>query len=880
MVTDESVRGILHHLPKDLPQAFNQALLRISDRQYGDRIFQLVAAAAVVDTHLTGEELNVALTVQPGDPTWNGTKLPRSPKQVVTRCGGGLLEIDEEDNCVRFIHHSVQSHLYGQKTAMDGRDLPRGWLADANSFMGSVCVTYLNFGEFDRRMASRQVIDPNLVSEKLKKEAACSNPIVASVVRHIKGDKQRKVTPEQLNIFPILLRAQARDIEEMRCFSPYASRHWAEHTARLSEENGSRIDTLWKALAYDRPPHVSVPWNRSLGEEGGMLEYAFGHLHEHLYRCIINEHLEDVGIITFSRRFVVDGISTTKCFAGKEQLEWLMMMIEKCLASPSLIAAAYCLALLYIYLRAQQSERQGLYAQSSSLQHTIRNHWPTPDELFGSQQGHMATQHLHVEKISVETAASRLWSLIGRAYLASPTVAVDAVGEIAVPAVLEVLASMRPSTENPHSMEEPFFACLGVVARTKYSDTFSKLWGYVCEQGIPGHIQDRQHLGHRLLEYACLHTDLNLVRMVTIHQTIELPLFEKTLRRVKCEAELVFRSHIRQFMTPTGHVIKRPSINSHIERDFAAVQGYLKRKEQDLALALIRASFASYRRHNLDKYVVQVLRLVIVSRCDTVLQRMPRLLRAMESWPTVLIDTMVTFALEPTRSLADEDAASERNIFFALLEEVKKSPSQDLFLIGWDDRAQTKSDSGWTALHAAALWQGYAVQALLMMSASTGLTVRQTRSGLTPLIVALCGDLNQEDVCSVVNDLLSAKSRFESETWPSGDSDPNPPVSPLDCSIALRSPRMTQMLVRHGIGHKPGSPTETDNNVQTYIKIVALLESKVLYWDKYSAWRVTVEEGKSIASYYGSFVRTQRGQRDQSEGVNLLQRTVPLKVLF
>ncbi|EGO53308.1 hypothetical protein NEUTE1DRAFT_126644 [Neurospora tetrasperma FGSC 2508] len=147
ILTDESVLNILHHLPQDLPEAFDQALGRISDRRYGDRIFQLVAVA---ETPLSGEQLNVALTVQPGNIMWDGTKLPRSSKQVVARCGGGLLQVDEEDGCVRFIHHSVVSHMGSLRVGIDGRRLARSWIVDAETFMGSVCVTYLNFPDFDR----------------------------------------------------------------------------------------------------------------------------------------------------------------------------------------------------------------------------------------------------------------------------------------------------------------------------------------------------------------------------------------------------------------------------------------------------------------------------------------------------------------------------------------------------------------------------------------------------------------------------------------------------------------------------------------------------------------------------------------------------------
>ncbi|KAK3950453.1 hypothetical protein QBC32DRAFT_399480 [Pseudoneurospora amorphoporcata] len=302
ILTDESVLNILNHLPHDLPQAFDQALGRISDLRYGDRIFQLVAVA---ESPLTSEQLNVALNVQPGNNIWNETKLPRSTKQVVARCGGGLLEVDEEDDCVRFIHHSVVSHMGGLEVGIGGRSLTRSWISDAEAYMGSVCVTYLNFRELDRRMVLHRNVDPISVSEALKKEVSSYNPVLTRV-------------------------------------------HWLQHTARLGDEDNANIGALWGALVDDRPPHISIPWSQSAVDQGGMLEYALSHSHAYLYRFVMRSVPEVTTFLSNSTRYWTRGLK--KGLMQEDQATWqteIGEMINRCLvAGPSFIPAAYYCALI------------------------------------------------------------------------------------------------------------------------------------------------------------------------------------------------------------------------------------------------------------------------------------------------------------------------------------------------------------------------------------------------------------------------------------------------------------------------------------------------------------------------------------------------------
>ncbi|RSL48775.1 hypothetical protein CEP53_009418 [Fusarium sp. AF-6] len=106
--SDAEILDILGNLPKDLPEAFDKALLRMRDGKCGTKLFKLVTSA---EPPLNLDELRVAFNVQPGNTRWDSSTLASSGKALVSAYGGSLLDIDEEDLRVRFIHYSVLLHL-------------------------------------------------------------------------------------------------------------------------------------------------------------------------------------------------------------------------------------------------------------------------------------------------------------------------------------------------------------------------------------------------------------------------------------------------------------------------------------------------------------------------------------------------------------------------------------------------------------------------------------------------------------------------------------------------------------------------------------------------------------------------------------------------
>ncbi|KAK3335257.1 hypothetical protein B0T19DRAFT_3600 [Cercophora scortea] len=295
VTTNETVLNILGHLPESLPDAFNQALSRISDKRYGGRIFELVAVAA---TPLTGDQLRVAVAVDPGNTTWESGRLPHNSRQLVASCGGSLLEIDEEDSRVRFIHHSVLTHLVS--SANPNKPLESAWIDEADKTMGSICVTYLNYGIFDTRVAVTQNIDGARVVNSVKEAAVASSSMLVHVIRHIKRDKHRVVAPSQMDIVRILRQAEVVDNNTMECFLPYARLHWLRHTKRFHADSTGPEYQLWRAVLEERSNIVDTPWEGPTPGWEELFDYANKNNHGCLYQYMLRHKLDPGHLSAFA----------------------------------------------------------------------------------------------------------------------------------------------------------------------------------------------------------------------------------------------------------------------------------------------------------------------------------------------------------------------------------------------------------------------------------------------------------------------------------------------------------------------------------------------------------------------------------------------------
>ncbi|GIJ90111.1 hypothetical protein Asppvi_009061 [Aspergillus pseudoviridinutans] len=151
--TDEAILQALESLPQSLSETFTRVLQQAgaSNIRHRHRLVQLVMAAR---RPLSVEELCEALGVIPGDTAWEPGRQINNIRAALASCKC-LIITDEEEQTVRFAHHSVKQFFIAQG---DEPENPNPVNPDeANKEMGRVILTYLNYGIFDRQV-SRTVL--------------------------------------------------------------------------------------------------------------------------------------------------------------------------------------------------------------------------------------------------------------------------------------------------------------------------------------------------------------------------------------------------------------------------------------------------------------------------------------------------------------------------------------------------------------------------------------------------------------------------------------------------------------------------------------------------------------------------------------------------
>ncbi|KAK1853131.1 NACHT domain-containing protein [Colletotrichum chrysophilum] len=257
--SDEEILGILNNLPRNLPEAFDQALLRTTDCKYGSRIFQLVAAA---DPAMSIDELRVAVNVEPGIVAWNSSTLVGSGLRLAAFYGGSLLDIDEEDLCVRFIHHSALLHLLRPPAIASAAPFHFDF-QDAEVTFGAVCVTYLNYTVFENRLSTAQKVSflnvPGVISDSVLGSKKISKRVFTILSR------EHRISKSGIDLEKLTSNLQSHRFqvnEDIRTFLAYANNNWISATKVFSEGIDQGVYDLWALLVSGNIPSVarSLPW--------------------------------------------------------------------------------------------------------------------------------------------------------------------------------------------------------------------------------------------------------------------------------------------------------------------------------------------------------------------------------------------------------------------------------------------------------------------------------------------------------------------------------------------------------------------------------------------------------------------------------------------
>ncbi|KAF9777107.1 hypothetical protein IL306_004619 [Fusarium sp. DS 682] len=298
------LKHILARLPSGLFDAFEAALARIMDRKHESRIFEIVAAAK---RPLTKNELRSALNINPGVTLWDPSTLALDPDAMVYCYSAGLLQIDEEDDTVRFMHHSVLRHLLkddpdanghlvglyeknepeqgsqeplpdtqpsrspnhspqgNQKKHRQDRFLFSSHQADTT--VGYICLTCLHLKPHDRRVRqSKKLVVNRKTCQMISKAAVPESLLLNLMITMLQGQTNKHET-QNFDIARIMEDLSSApsptDMGEGLSFHNYAETYWLDHTSRacFDQKDEKTFHNLFVRLIRDNDPGLSFPWH-------------------------------------------------------------------------------------------------------------------------------------------------------------------------------------------------------------------------------------------------------------------------------------------------------------------------------------------------------------------------------------------------------------------------------------------------------------------------------------------------------------------------------------------------------------------------------------------------------------------------------------------
>ena len=263
--TDHEIINSLNDLPKGLPETFRRILHRLqhlsfADPSLGRKIFEIVAAA---QRPLTLDELGEAISITPGDTSWDRSKLINDVLRSLESCGPFLV-VDEELSTIHFAHSSAKDHLLTEPTDLDVRQyhisMPQ---ADIN--LGKIAVTYLNLNVLGNQLSNTgrpSQIYANEVPSFVVRSALPRRDVVNKMALAILRGRKTPGKDSSLNFEKSANLVSEKDtqMQEGFPFLPYCREYWLRHSKDFYYYKLNRVEKLWIRLVDGLVNTVELPW--------------------------------------------------------------------------------------------------------------------------------------------------------------------------------------------------------------------------------------------------------------------------------------------------------------------------------------------------------------------------------------------------------------------------------------------------------------------------------------------------------------------------------------------------------------------------------------------------------------------------------------------
>uniref|UniRef100_L2FG23 Nacht domain protein n=1 Tax=Colletotrichum fructicola (strain Nara gc5) TaxID=1213859 RepID=L2FG23_COLFN len=243
--SDHDIRQALASLPKDLADIYTRILkssAKLDHKRYHVRLFKFITAAF---EPLSIDQIKDIMSVRIGDTSWDPSRRINDVIRMLKFCGS-LVMIDEEEQTVRFVHHTARRFCLGALGGSLYGTLPFTEI-EAHQELGEITVTYMNYGIFGRQLSTRVVpkIDVRKIPEQISHATIGSPRFTRNLFKRTPA-KPRDIGPTLTRLDPSCTTGNRS--QGQHPFYSYAQRFWLLQSRHMIKSN---MRSLWDQLVHD-----------------------------------------------------------------------------------------------------------------------------------------------------------------------------------------------------------------------------------------------------------------------------------------------------------------------------------------------------------------------------------------------------------------------------------------------------------------------------------------------------------------------------------------------------------------------------------------------------------------------------------------------------
>lgn len=268
--TDEKILEALKHLPRGLSEIFDRKLSRVREGPGGSEAISLLQFCGGAKRPLSTAELQEALSLSPCQRALDPKKYPNDMERVIRNCCG-LTFIDEEEDTVHYIHHSVKQHLFTHQH--HGPEPWRFSMHKVELHIGSLCMTYLNFADFKSQLVKAKGEKGSLINAfqlgtlPVYHSSKTANQMAQKLLLRYRENQFQHLGAQEIvrmahqtlgdnDYTGVKSQFHAHDFH----FLQYAKRYWINHLADLDENASSNDWRLFCRLIEQNDTPALKPW--------------------------------------------------------------------------------------------------------------------------------------------------------------------------------------------------------------------------------------------------------------------------------------------------------------------------------------------------------------------------------------------------------------------------------------------------------------------------------------------------------------------------------------------------------------------------------------------------------------------------------------------